>query len=87
VGERDAVADGNHDRVGAVVGSDVVVERADRFGVGVVSGGVYGITARDKILFENYAQAGSTTDTVNVRTIEVVLQETTRVASRPTALS
>jgi hypothetical protein len=35
---------------------------------GVLSGGIYGITARDKILFENSARAGSTQDTVHVRT-------------------
>jgi hypothetical protein len=35
---------------------------------GVVNGGIYGITARDQVMLENFAAAGSVDDTLHVRT-------------------
>ena len=52
---------------------------------GVVSGGVYGITARDEIMFENSAKAGGPTDTVNVRTNgNIVLKNSAQICGNAT---
>ena len=52
---------------------------------GVVSGGVYGITARDQIMFENSAKAGSPTDTVNVRTNgNIILKNSAQICGNAT---
>jgi hypothetical protein len=46
---------------------------------------VYGITARDQIIFENSARAGSTTDTVHVRTNgDIILKNSAQICGNAT---
>jgi hypothetical protein len=52
---------------------------------GVVNGGVYGITARDQIMFENFAKAGSADDTVHVRTNgNIILKNSAQICGNAT---
>jgi type II secretory pathway pseudopilin PulG len=52
---------------------------------GVINGGVYGITARDQIIFENFAKAGGPDDTVHVRTNgDIILKNNAQICGNAT---